>query len=250
MNNTKFRKLKFHAKQSLLSVLGVSDKVKKEKAAVPIPQLITQPMKKGHSFLSFLKTMMIAIIIAAMIRSFFVQVFYISSSAMEPTLFPKDSIIVNKLTYGVGNPFWGAYNTSRILWVLPNPLYGKIYVISKTRYITRLMKDPKRMDIVTFKSPTKGDEVMTKRIIGLPGETIKIRKGMVYINGSKLNESYIKNRDNADIGPLRIPYGSYYLIGDNRSYSIDSRSFGPVSGEQIFGIAFMKIWPPGKTGSI
>ncbi len=118
-------------------------------------------------------------------------------------------------------------------------------------------RDPQRGDVVVFETPPQAatkcggaSGTFVKRIIGLPGETvgIRLRRGMafVYIDGKRLEEPYIDN-DRRDIGPeerFKVPQGSYFMMGDNRSASCDSRTWGPVPRDNIIGKVFMTYWPP------
>jgi signal peptidase I len=117
-------------------------------------------------------------------------------------------------------------------------------------------RDPERGDVVVFETPKAAKAkcgaggTFVKRIIGLPGETVQIRlrrgKAFVFIDGSRLEEPYIES-DRRDIGPeekWKVPAGSYFVLGDNRSQSCDSRVWGSVPEENLIGKVFMTYWPP------
>ena len=117
-------------------------------------------------------------------------------------------------------------------------------------------RDPKRGDIVVFNTPPRAAQqcppagTFVKRIIGLPGERvgIRLRRGAayVYIDGKRLEEPYIEN-DRRDIGPeetFKVPQGQYFVMGDNRSQSCDSRVWGSVPADNLIGKVFMTYWPP------
>ena len=114
---------------------------------------------------------------------------------------------------------------------------------------------PKRGDVVIFKAPRNPDLDYIKRIIGLPGEKVKIENGNVFINGSKLEEDYLSD-DIVISGGLYLPKGkeveipenSLFVLGDNRSHSSDSREWGPISTGDIVGRAFLRYWPPKQVG--
>jgi signal peptidase I len=121
------------------------------------------------------------------------------------------------------------------------------------RFIYHL-QDPERGDIVVFNTPAAAEEhcppagTFVKRIIGLPGETWEQREGDVYINGRRLIEPYIP-RDRQDFGTYprrRIPEGSYFVMGDNRTQSCDSRVWGVVPRENLIGKVFATYWPPNR----
>jgi signal peptidase I len=106
---------------------------------------------------------------------------------------------------------------------------------------------PERGDIIVFNPPTVSDKPYIKRVIGLPGETITIADGFVYVNGVKLDEPYIDgaitecNRSKCD--PVTVAEGSVFVLGDNRRNSSDSRIFGPIKVDSIIGKAWITYWP-------
>lgn len=108
-------------------------------------------------------------------------------------------------------------------------------------------QDPKRYDIVIFKYPDDPQELFIKRIIGLPGETVEIREGKVYINGAEepLDDSFCPEQPLGDFGPYTVPENSYFMLGDNRNYSKDSRfwEIKYVQEDQIVGKALIRYFP-------
>jgi len=215
----KFSAYKFKAKEALLNVLK--------------PQRTKEIVARKKRFWLFdtLKFIIAAFIIALAIRTFLFQVFYIPTNSMEPALRAGDRVIVNKLMYGITNPF-----------------YKKHMPISYIKYIARFSKDPKRSDIIIFKSPTSAGEAI-KRVIGLPGDQVKMVKGIVYVNGKALKERYPVTRDRSDIGPVKVPAGSYFVLGDNRPASSDSRHWGAIQRNNVIGILAARIWPLNKAGT-
>lgn len=150
-------------------------------------------------------------------------------------------------------------------FVMPTNVYGgsmepgfcdnDYLLVSKQAYRGKHL--PKRGDVVVFRSRIKdeydNDKILIKRIIGLPGDTIFIEKGMVYINGERLNETYVKNGfTNGAVGPMVIPENGYFCMGDNRTKSRDSRdrSVGIVDKDDIIGKVFFKLYPFDKFGKI
>ncbi|MCM8760489.1 MAG: signal peptidase I [Candidatus Omnitrophica bacterium] len=101
----------------------------------------------------------------------------------------------------------------------------------------------KRHDIVIIEAPQGEKEFLTKRIIGLPLETVEVKDGYVYVNGAKLNEPYIKERPDYELLKEKIPEGSYFLLGDNRNESEDSSIWGPVDSSFIKGRVVCRYWP-------
>jgi signal peptidase I len=167
---------------------------------------------------------LIAVLLCTVVlRTYVVQSFYIPSGSMLPTLQVGDRIIVNKLSYR--------------------------------------FHDPHRGDIVVFARPPLEDQAyadLVKRVIGLPGETISSKDGYVYINGKRLNEPWLPKGPQSytgalaggdqhpqfDLpGPVKIPAGEYFVMGDNRTDSEDSRYFGPIPKSLIVGRAVFVAWP-------
>jgi signal peptidase I len=152
----------------------------------------------------------VAVLAALLLRAFVVQPYFIPSGSMETTLDIGDKVLVNKLSYDF------------------HPVH--------------------RGDIVVFSKPpndySPGIKDLIKRVIGLPGETISASGGSVYINGAKLAEPWLpKGTQTAAFGPVSIPAGEYFVMGDNRGDSADSRVIGPIPKKLIVGRAFLIIWP-------
>jgi signal peptidase I len=162
-----------------------------------------------------------ALLIAVLLRSFVVQQFYISGPSMEPTLVGNDRVLVNKLSYRIGDP-------SR----------GDVVVF----------------DRITTNAGTVQHDDLIKRVVGLPGEEIEIRGCVLYVDGRSVNESWFAGSDVAqnsatdcgvaDMDPVLIGTNEVFVVGDNRDQSFDSRMFGTVSQSLIRGRAIVVIWPP------
>lgn len=165
-----------------------------------------------------------AIILALVIRTFVVQAFKIPSGSMIPSLLVGDHILVNKFIYGINIPF------------------TDIELVS--------FEEPERGDIIVFKYPKDEKRDFIKRVVALPGERVEIRNKRVYINGKLLKESNtifnqedsflessISNRDN--YGPVTVPPGHLFMMGDNRDNSMDSRFWGFLEEKKIKGKAFL-----------
>jgi len=110
----------------------------------------------------------------------------------------------------------------------------------------------RRGDVVVFWYPKDPTKSFIKRVIGLPGEEIQIRSGVVYVDGNKLTEDYIRPEhfDYYSYGPIIVPEDSYFVMGDHRNSSNDSRHWGGVPSKNIFGKAIFRYWPVGKLGSL
>lgn len=154
----------------------------------------------------WVETIAIAVILALVIRTFLIQPFYIPSGSMEPTLAIGDKIIVNKLS--------------------------------------SFFKDPERGEVIVFKYPVDTSQDFVKRVIALPGETIHIKDSKVYINGELLEEEYLpEGLTYGDFEPVTVPENAYFMLGDNRDNSQDSRVWGPVPRNLIIGEAIVVFWP-------
>jgi len=172
------------------------------------------------------EAILVAIVIALFIRTFLVQAFKIPSGSMKPTLQIGDHILVSKFIYGVKIPY---LNTV----LLP-------------------IKNPQRGDIVVFKYPLDPKKDFIKRVIGIPGDVVEIRDKSVYVNRERLNhdvgvysDSHIiagnlRPRDN--LGPITVPSGGLFVMGDNRDESYDSRFWGFVPLRDVSGKAFIIYW--------
>ena len=161
-------------------------------------------------------------LVAVLLRVFVIQTYFIPSGSMVPTIQVGDRILVNKLAYhlhGVG-----------------------------------------RGDIIVFNAPEPAverscdttDRVLVKRVIGLPGETISDRNGTVYIDGKALDEGFLPKHDpdtvTGSFGPVHIGPSEYFVMGDERLDSCDSRTWGLVQRSEIIGKVEMRIWPIGRIG--
>jgi signal peptidase I len=141
-----------------------------------------------------------------------VQNFRIEGQSMEPTLHAGQYLIVNKAVY----------------WLHP----------------------PERGDIIVFEYPKSPDRDFIKRVIGLPGEEVEIRDGAVYINGKRLYEPYIRAPSRRSFGPRVVGPDEYFVRGDNRPNSSDSRTWGMLPRKYIIGKAWLSYWPPETWGFV
>ena len=120
---------------------------------------------------------------------------------------------------------------------------GDRLIAEKVSY-TLLGTPAQRGEIVLFHPPHNPGEFWIKRCIGLPGDVVEAAGGTVLVNGEPLQEDYIAEPPNKDFGPLTVPEGHYFVMGDNRNDSTDSRAWGPLPAENLIGRAVMVVWPP------
>ena len=133
--------------------------------------------------------------------------------------------------------------------MLPNFDTDQFIIVSRLSFI---LGDPQRGDVVVFHYPAQPDRDFIKRVIGLPGDTVTILEGRVYINGELLDEPYIENfcRGKSCDGEWEIGSDQFFVLGDNRGASKDSQDFGPVDRKYLVGRAFLRYWPPEDWGLI
>ena len=107
-----------------------------------------------------------------------------------------------------------------------------------------------RGDTVVFRFPADPTKSFIKRVVGLPGDVVEIRSGQVLVNGAPLAEPYVPEeyRDHVSVGQVKVPADHYYVLGDHRSSSNDSRTWGALPGEAIYGKAVFAYWPPARMG--
>ena len=187
------------------------------------------------SFLKELPFLIVgALIVAVLVKSFLVQVFWIPSGSMEETLQVGDRVIVNKLAYRIGDPGRGDVVVFEPETFEAESLFAKI-----SRNL---------LESVGLRTP---ESDLIKRVIGLPGETIEVTNNQVLINSAPLAEPYLPSEITMrDFGPEVIPLDSYFVMGDNRNSSRDSRIFGAIERDRIVGRAFSVVWPPSRWGGL
>ena len=189
--------------------------------------LVETPFRKSTAR-EYLEAIIIAVVLALFVRTWVVQAFTIPTGSMEHNLLVGDYLLVNKFVFG------------------PTLAGAEQAVLPKT--------DVERGDIVVFKFPLDPERDFIKRIIGLPGETLEVRDKRVYIDGVALDEPYLAEHERSlrpgeeavggrdNHGPVRIPDGHYFAMGDNRDDSEDSRFWGPLPAEHIKGKAVVIYW--------
>lgn len=168
----------------------------------------------GSDLRAWVRDLLIAVALALVIIIFLYQPVKVEGTSMTPLLADQERIFINKFVYHYQNI--------------------------------------QRGDIVVFWYPMDGTKSFIKRVVGLPGETVSIEQGHVLINGQAIEEPYVPAQfaDGGFYGPMKVPDGHYFVMGDHRSSSNDSRVFGAVHMRHIYGKAVFSYWPVERFGSI
>jgi signal peptidase I len=202
----------------------------------PPAPLEALPPRRRRSYLTIarevVETLLLALLIFLAVRAT-VQNFKVEGRSMLPSLENGQYIIVNKLAYAQFDsglfdflPFFDAGDDST------HHLFGS----------------PERGDVVVFESPRYPERDFIKRIIGVPGDEVEIRSGVVYINDEPIDESYTQGATTCPCGPWQVEEGHYFVLGDHRNNSSDSRQYGPIEEESIIGKAWFSYWPLSDVG--
>ena len=159
---------------------------------------------------------LMSLVLAAVIVLFVYQPVRVEGTSMMPALVDSERVFINRFLYRTG--------------------VGQV----------------QRGDLVVFQSPQDPAKNYIKRIIGTPGDTVELRGGLVWLNGREIQEPYVPEeyRDQSNFGPVRVPAGHYFVLGDHRSASNDSRVWGPVAGGAIYGKAVFAYWPLERMGTL
>lgn len=177
-------------------------------------QIISQELKtetppKKESLWDLIKFALLLIVIIVPFRMFVAQPFIVNGASMDPTFHEGDYLIVDELSY--------------------------------------LLREPERGEVVIFSNPINPSQYFIKRIIGLPGETVSVRGDRVEVENSQsqvvLDEPYLGSHGNR-AKTLTLGEGEYFVMGDNREVSYDSRMWGPLKEEMLKGRAFLRLFPP------
>jgi signal peptidase I len=163
---------------------------------------------------TWLRDMLISVVVSFFIITFLYQPVKVEGTSMAPRLHDQDRLFINKF----------AYNFEKI----------------------------ERDDVVVFYYPRDTQKSYIKRVIGLPGDSVRIVDGQVFVNGKAIAEPYVPERfrDVRSMDPFRVPDGQYFVMGDHRSISSDSRDFGPVARHLIYGKAAFVYWPREEMGVV
>lgn len=179
--------------------------------APPVDAATRQPGRAKGMLRELAETVVPAIVIAVLIHVFLAQATRVYGQSMEPNLHTDMRLVVEKLSYR--------------------------------------LHTPERGDIVVLRV-RPGDELLIKRVIGLPGDEVAIHDGRVYVNGQPLDEPYLDQETRGNLAPRVVPPLHVFVMGDNRRASNDSRSFGPVHIDNIVGKAWVSYWPPTTIGTV
>jgi len=192
-------------------ILGVS--VLLVASRIVVKRTYSIPSVVRTSIVETLDACIFAAVLSLIIITFVVQAFYIPSGSMEPTLMVNDRILVAKFLYR--------------------------------------FEPEARGDVIVFRYPLNPQRDFVKRVIGLPGNQAQLKEGVVYINGQRISEKgYTIKPDYGNYGPVTVPRGDYFVLGDNRNNSEDSRFFGYVPRANIIGKAIFIYWPPQRIGFV
>jgi signal peptidase I len=180
----------------------------------------------------------IAVLVAVLVRTFVAQAYYIPTPSLVPELKVDDRVIVSRLAYDLHSIHRGDI----VVFKAP-PGVGSTYHSSGDPIVSFFH------DLGVGLGVTEDQTVLIKRVIGLPGDMVDARGGHVYVNGDLLVEPYLPTGTyTSDFGPVRVPPGHLWLMGDNRGDSEDSRYFGPVPESSVIGRAIWRVWPPWRLG--
>jgi len=161
--------------------------------------------RTGSALRELLETLILTVVTYLLVRTFLFETYRVVGQSMEPTLVQDERLIVSKLSYR--------------------------------------LHEPQRGDIIVFRDPQDSGRNLIKRIIGLPGEILEIRSGQVFINGQPIDEPYLGSTSTRSEPQIAIPDGYYFVMGDNRNNSSDSRSWGVLVADRIVGKAAFTYWP-------
>jgi signal peptidase I len=187
----------------------------------PEKQPKPSPVKKAlYLAREILETIVPAVLIALLINLFLAQATRVYGQSMEPNLHTDQRLIVEKLSYN--------------------------------RYLRQYLglEGPQQSDVVVINLSSQGNELLIKRIIGLPGDVVEIRDSQVFVNGYPLVEPYLGGITPGYYGPVTIPPLHIFVLGDNRNFSNDSRNFGTVPLEDVVGRAWFSYWPTDQIGFV
>ncbi len=167
-----------------------------------------------------LETIVPAVLIALLINLFMAQATRVYGQSMEPSLHTDQRLIVEKLSYN--------------------------------RFLRQTLglEGPQRGNVVVINLESQNNELLIKRVIGLPGDTVEVRDNRVFVNNQPLNEPYVADITAGYYGPIVVPPLHIFVLGDNRNFSNDSRNFGTIPLKDVVGRAWFSYWPPDQIGFV
>ena len=175
-----------------------------------------------------IETVILALLIFLGLQ-FSIQNFRVEGLSMQPTLEEGQYVLVNKLVY---------------LRLAPQDLSNLLpFVNSDREEVVFPFSAPSLGDVIIFHFPRDPNRDFVKRVIGVPGDVVEIKQGRVFLNGEEIDEPYITRPDRGSMAPRSIPANSFFVLGDNRRASNDSRDWGTVPAENIIGRAWVSYWP-------
>jgi signal peptidase I len=163
-------------------------------------------------FREFAETLLFTLLIYFLIRTFLFENYRVVGHSMDPTLADEEYLVVCKFLYR--------------------------------------LQEPQRGDIIVFQDSRGADRKLIKRIIGMPGESVEVRNGLVYVDGQSLDEPYIKERPRYSQQSTLVPEGEFFVLGDNRNNSSDSHNWGFLPKDAVVGKACVSYWPPEMWGLV
>lgn len=205
-----------------------------ERAAVPVPPHRARRHRRVRAVVEGAAVVVVVVLVAIAVRSFVAEAYYIPSASMEPQLHIDDRVLVSRLAYDLHRPRRGDV----VVFAAPRGLLPPD--ASPGNALARLLDVSGRaLGVVDDRS------VLIKRVIALPGETVEGRGGRLYVNGLLVSEPYLAPGTlTSTFGPVRVPSGRLWMMGDNRPGSEDSRIFGAVPVAGVVGRAVWRVWPP------
>ncbi len=176
--------------------------------------------KTLHLLREILETIVPAVLIALLINLFMAQATRVHGQSMEPSLHTNQRLVVEKLSYN--------------------------------RYLRQYFgfSGPQRGNVVVIRLPAQSNELLIKRVIGLPGDLVEIHDGQVFVNGEVVAEPYVTDPTAGSYGPTTVPPLNILVLGDNRNFSNDSRNFGTVPLKNVVGRAWFSYWPVDQLGFV
>jgi signal peptidase I len=194
---------------------GSEDRVQNEGQLEPNDGPVNEPLRRERGAVhSWMRDLVISVVVSAFIIIFLYQPVRVEGTSMLPVLEDQDRLFINKMAYRVGEIHRG--------------------------------------DVVVFQYPRDHEKSYIKRVIALPGDDLRIDHGEVYVNGTKVAEGYVPKRfaDDRSQPDMVLPVHEYFVMGDHRSISSDSRDFGPVERDLIYGKAAFVYWPMDQAGVV